>query len=97
MRFHPALVGLLLAAPVAASDPGATPVPDETVKLEVVRPAVAEEAPAPPELILDEVKAPEETRTAAAETATQEMPRRGSFWWMVAVIVVAGLILVVLL
>jgi len=83
----------LLAAPTL----GATEVPaaDEprpaAVATEAARPA-----PAPEEAMrLREVQV--EPRPASADEAAAQLPARGSFWWLVGVIVVAGVILAVVL
>ena len=92
MRVLLTLVLLLVAVPVARADEGKAEDPEVTVSV-----VAAEEAPATPELVLEEVKVPESRAAEAAEAAAQEMPRRGSFWWLVGVIVVAGIILAVVL
>jgi hypothetical protein len=38
-----------------------------------------------------------EKRAAPDDAAVAQLPQRGSFWWLVGVIVVAGVILAVLL
>lgn len=94
MRFVVALVLLMLAAPTVRAD-NSTPA-EASVRPEVVQPAVSSDAPTPPDLVLEEVRIVEQ-RTAPNEAAVvQDMPRRGSFWWLVGVIVVAGVILAVL-
>ena len=93
MRVVIALVLLLLAAPHARADGS---VPEKEVRPEIARTAVESEAPAQPRLLLGQVKLPEYSAAVAGTVATQEMPRRGSFWWLVGVIVVAGIILAVL-
>ena len=91
---RPALVlsALLLAAsPLAATEtkPAVEAVPEARV-------AIEEKAePAAPELDLEKVEARE---TAPSETAAPaQLGERGSFWWIVGVIVVAGVILAVVL
>jgi hypothetical protein len=58
-------------------------------------PVVVQEAPAAPELRLDPVQV--ERSTAADEAEAAQWPQRGSFWWLVGVIVVAGVLLALLL
>lgn len=88
------IAALLLAAPVLGAtetDPAEETVPDVTPS--VVAPA---EAPPPAQLHLQEV-ALQESRAAADADAAAQLGPRGSFWWMVGVIVVAGIILAVVL
>jgi hypothetical protein len=100
-RFVPfVLIGLSAASPLAAS-PGATG-GESTARAEVAAlpepttsAALAEEAPAAAELRLDAVRV--EQKQMADEADAAQWPRRGSFWWLVGVIVVAGVILAVLL
>ena len=94
MRVVIALVLLFLAAPHARAE---SPVPEKEVRPAIARMAVEPSAPAQPPLVLTEVKLPGYSEAVASATAPQDMPRRGSFWWLVGVIVVAGVILAVLL
>ncbi|HEX6071155.1 MAG TPA: hypothetical protein VFZ18_15065 [Longimicrobiaceae bacterium] len=85
------LLSLAIAAPLAATEveaPEAAPVP--TVAVEA--PADAADAPV---MHLEEIQVEQRNTTAAADAA--QFPARGSFWWLVGVIVVAGVILVLLL
>ena len=91
MRFVIALVLLLVAAPMARAE---SSLPDKEPKPAIARTAVEVKEPTQPELKVAKVKT---EAPAAASAATQEMPRRGSFLWLVGVIVVAGVILAVLL
>ena len=105
MRFVIALVLILLVVPVAAAradtDPSdqapAATLAESGVEETAEPEMVAEEAePLQPEMVVSEVQIPSHERAAAEATAAQDMPRRGSFWWLVGVIVVAGVILAVL-
>jgi hypothetical protein len=94
MRSALSLLALsLLVAPAA----GAT---EMTVAEEAPVPAVTVDTPSEqPEaapMHLQEIQLEERTNAAPAADAAQ-MPARGSFWWLVGVIVVAGVILAVLL
>lgn len=92
MRLVIALVLVMIAAPIA----GATEKDDARPESpERVEPALAEQATETPELILTPVVV--EERAAPDEAVVQDMPQRGSFWWVVGAIVVAGVILAVLL
>jgi hypothetical protein len=85
------LLSLAIAAPLAATEvdvPETAPVP--TVAVEA--PAEAADAPV---MHLEEIQVEQRNTIAAADAA--QFPARGSFWWLVGVIVVAGLILVLLL
>ena len=85
------LLSLAIAAPLAATEveaPDAAPVP--TVAVEA--PADAADAPV---MHLEEIQVEQRNTIAAADAA--QFPARGSFWWLVGVIVVAGVILVLLL
>jgi hypothetical protein len=90
MRFVIALVLLLVAAPLARAE---SSLPEKEVRPELARTEVEVKAPTQPELKVAKVKA----EAPAAATATQEMPRRGSFLWLVGVIVVAIVIAAVIL
>lgn len=92
MRVVIALVLLLLSTPLARAEERK---PEEEVKPTVAR--VEQRKPAAPDVELSEAKVQESRESKADAAATQEMPRRGSFWWLVGVIVVAGIILAVLL
>jgi hypothetical protein len=101
-RFVPfALVGLMAATPLAAStdlaEGGPVTQPEAVLPADPVQPApeLAQEAPEAPELQLDPVQARKIEVTDEAEAA--QWPQRGSFWWLVGVIVVAGVLLAVLL
>ncbi len=93
MRLALTLALSLLVAPVARADtnePRSVPEP----RVEVVAPA----APSAPKPKLEEVEVSSARKPAQAEEGESEaLPQRGSFWWMVGVIVVAGVILAVLL
>ena len=85
------LLSLAIAAPLAATEvetPAEAPVP--TVAVDAV-----EEVADPPAMHLEEIQVEERNTVAAADAA--QFPARGSFWWLVGVIVVAGVILVLLL
>ena len=94
-RFVPfVLIALSAAAPLSASPTegeAAVPLPEPAV----AAPALVEEAPTAPELRLDEVRV--EQSEVADDADTGQLPARGSFWWLVGVIVVAGVILALLL
>ena len=92
MRSVIALVLVMIAAPIAGATEKEEIVPENAERVE---PALAEQATESPQLILTPVVV--EERAAADEAAVQDMPRRGSFWWVVGAIVVAGVILAVLL
>ena len=87
------LLAILLAAPAASAignDPADGHVP------EVVRAAPADPTPGvDASLRVEEVAV--EARTATDGAASAQCAERGSFWWVVGVIVVAGVILAVLL
>jgi hypothetical protein len=86
------LSSLLLAAPaLSASEPASAPAALPEARLSVTEKAT----PDVPAVRLAKVKADERVSTDKA-TATQLGPR-GGFWWMVGVIVVAGVILAVVL
>lgn len=94
MRYLVALLMVLVLAPAARADaPGAVPV----VRAEVVESAARADAPAAPEMKLEQLTVAERRAEEGAAADAQDMPRRGSFWWMVGVIVVAGIILALLL
>lgn len=93
MRLALTLALSLLVAPAARADtdePARAPEP----RAEVVAPA----APAAPEMKLEEVEVSAVRKSAPAEgAAVEQLPARGSFWWLVGVVVVAGVILAVVL
>lgn len=94
MRYLVALMLVLVAAPAVRADvPGDAPV----VRAEVVESAARADAPAAPEMMLEQVSVAERRAEEGAAADAQDMPRRGSFWWLVGVIVVAGVILALLL
>ena len=95
MRFVTALVLILLAAPLAPARAENTP-PEKDPRPAVVRTAVEAAAPLAPGMVVGQVKIPSYEAALANALAGQEMPRRGSFWWLVGVLVVAGVILAVL-
>lgn len=91
-RLFSALVLLVLVVPVA----GAT----ETEPLEPSVPEVVSEiavdAPGEGDLQLEKVQVEERTAQADSDSERQ-LPPRGSFWWLVGVVVVAGVILAIVL
>lgn len=94
MRYLVALLMVLVLAPAARADvPGEAAV----VRAEVVEPAARADAPAAPEMKLEQLSVSERRAEEGAAAEAQDMPRRGSFWWLVGVIVVAGVILALLL
>lgn len=93
MRLVIAFALVLLAAPVAAA---AETEDDKARDAEKVQPSVTEMA-TDTEAEMQLAPVVIEDRAPAEEAAVQEMPRRGSFWWIVGAIVVAGLILAVIL
>lgn len=66
-----------------------------TPETERVEPAVTEQVVESPQMVLAPVVV--EERAAEADEIAQDMPQRGSFWWIVGAIVVAGVILAVLM
>lgn len=94
MRISLSLVSALavLAAPPAAR--AATVPPVDVAAVAAVQPSVAAPEPIAPEMKLKEVRVDEAKQVRAADAA---MPARGSFWWLVGVIVVAGVILAIVL
>ena len=98
MRSILALVLILLVAPVAAARAENDP-PEKEPRAAIARTVADSAAPAQPEMVVTEIELPSrEAAIAEADApATQDMPSRGSFWWLVGVIVVAGVILAVLL
>lgn len=93
MRGVIALALLLATAPIAAAseDPEDRPPRDD----QKVQPAITADVPRAPEMRLAPVVIQE--RVPVEDSAVQEMPARGSFWWIVGAIVVAGVILAVIL
>lgn len=93
MRGVIALALALSAAPIAAAaaEPEDRPARDD----EKVQPTITEHAPQAPEMQLAPIVI--EKRAPVEDSAVQEMPARGSFWWIVGAIVVAGIILAVVL
>lgn len=92
MRFVIALVLVLFAAPIAGATEKEDTRPEDRDRAE---PTVVTQATEAPELILTPVVV--EERAAPDDGIVQDMPQRGSFWWVVGAIVVAGVILAVLL
>ena len=90
MRFVIALVLLLVAAPLARAE---SSLPEKEVRPTIAQTEVEVRAPTQPELKVAKLKA----EAPAPAPATQDMPKRGSFLWLVGVIVVAGVILAVIL
>ena len=93
MRIVTALVLILLAAPLTPAR--AENVPGEKEPRSAIA-RTAGAAPAAPSMVVTQVKIPSYEAALAEALAAQDMPRRGSFWWLVGVIVVAGVILAVL-
>ena len=94
------LISLGAAAPLSATiDAEPRDPAEEATALELERPAVvpavASEAPQAPEVRLQTIEV--EERVAADEAEAAQWPQRGSFWWLVAVVVVAGVILALVL
>jgi hypothetical protein len=83
---------LFLAVPAASASETK---PAEAAVPEVV-PRVTADAPADAGLQLTKVQL-EERAPAEDAAVAQDMPARGSFWWVVGAIVVAGVILAVVL
>lgn len=90
MRYVIAMVMVLFTASIAGATENA-----EVRSPESVVPAVTEQVTQSPELILAPVAV--EKRAADSDEIAQDMPQRGSFWWIVGAIVVAGVILAVVL
>lgn len=88
-----AIIALAAAAPLHAST---VPAADEPLPEPVLaEPILVEPAPPAPEMRLEAVQV--EERAAPDEAEAAQWPQRGSFWWLVGVIVVAGVILALLL
>lgn len=94
MRAAIALLLLLLAAPALHAEDTRPADPATPAVVEAPARADAPEAPAPH---LDPVQVQARFVTEEGETAVQDMPNRGSFWWYVGIIVVAGIVLALLL
>ena len=95
-----ALVALVFATPLhaAEAEPDVTAAENPEAPVAEPTPVAAPEldaAPVAPELRLDPVQV--EQRVVADEAEAAQWPPRGSFWWLVGVIVVAGVLLAVLL
>lgn len=86
------LSALLLTAPVL----GATETRPAEVAVPEARISVVEKA-APQAAALQLTKVQVEKRATADDAAAAQLGPRGSFWWIVGVIVVAGVILAVVL
>jgi hypothetical protein len=85
-----ALSSLLLAAPsLSASEPAPAPEAAPQAAVSVTEKA----APEAPALRLTKVKA--EERATPSDARAVQLGPRGGFWWIVGVIVVAGVILAV--
>ena len=93
-RIPVALLALCLAAPAlsaSATEPAAEPSAE-------LAPAVVAESPPAADAAMNLTEITVEERAAAAdESAAAQLGPRGSFWWVVGVIVVAGVILAILL
>ena len=89
------LFALALTAPALSATPTEAPVEPSA---ELAPAVVAESAPAVDDsgMHLTEIEI-EERSSTADEAAAAQLGPRGSFWWVVGVIVVAGVILAVLL
>lgn len=83
------LLSLALAAPLHATED------DRELPASAAVIAAGADAPAPAAMHLDEIQV--EERTTAGDAESAQLPARGSFWWLVAVVVVAGVILAVVL
>ena len=95
MRAVLALALLLFVAPaLSATETDPAPRADVVATVEAAVTDAAPEAPAP---ILEKVDVERRATSDQPEAAVQDMPSRGSFWWLVGVIVVAGVLLAVLL
>lgn len=91
------LIALAIATPLHAAEnnPEVPNEPEAAVVVETAPAEAVEAAPTAPEMQLDPVQV--EQRASADEAVAAQLPNRGSFWWLVAVVVVAGVILAVLL
>lgn len=95
MRLALALVLLLLVAPLAHAEDTDRPNPNQP-EVQLVQPSAGEMVAPAADLKLDPVQM-QQQRSSEASDAVQEMPQRGSFWWIVGAIVVAGIILALVL
>ncbi len=96
MRIVLALVALMLAAPAARAQeaslqPAPTPVPTVSTEL------AASMSPALAEISTEPVRAEAREVRDAKAAKDDQFAQRGSFWWLVGVIVIAGVLLAVLL
>jgi hypothetical protein len=89
------LPSVLLALAVAAPLSGTEKDPAAPDPLPAVIAEPTAERPPVPAMNLQEIQV--EERPAAPDAEVAQVPARGSFWWLVGVIVVAGVILAVLL
>lgn len=85
---------LFIAPALSATETDPAPRADAVAAVEA---AVVDHAPGAPAPDLQKVDVERRAVSDASEAAAQDMPRRGSFWWLVGVIVVAGILLAVLL
>lgn len=92
---RPVLPSLLVALAVAVPLHAAETEPDATAPMPEVAPLATPELPAAPTMQLEAIQL--EERTVADDADAAQVPARGSFWWLVGVIVIAGVILAVLL
>lgn len=94
----PVLLAVLMifaAAPVLDMESSAN---DPVARIEASPAAPEANAPVAPGLDLREIQVPERAeQESAAAVDAQDMPQRGSFWWLVGAIVIAGIILAVVL
>lgn len=91
------LVASLLALSLTATALSATEArPADDVRPEVV-PTVVADAESRPEAAMNLTEVQLEERSTSSDAAAVQVGPRGSFWWVVAVIVVAGVILAVVL
>ena len=94
MRTILALVAVLLAAPLSGAAQEFTQVPPLAPRAPVTE--MVSTAPAEAQLVQEPVRdEAHETRTAPARR--DQFAQRGSFWWLVGVIVVAAVLIAVLL
>jgi hypothetical protein len=87
----------LLASFLTAPALSATEVKPSDVSVPEVVPSVATKAEPSPRSELQVTRVAVEERAPAREANAAQFPARGSFWWLVGVIVVAGVILAVVL
>ena len=95
MRFVMGLALILLAAPLAPAR-AENAHPEKDPRPAVVLTAIEATAPVAPPMVASQVKIPSYEAALEKALAAQDMPSRGSFWWLVGVIVVAGVILALL-